>query len=429
MFGSAVSRLARRMWPESASRMACIAWSYFRHERRVLHATAISAAICLAAADFATWIELDIAAIYSIPLVLAAASRSRRLLWLLTAVLAVSTFLVYALQISPSAFTLREPYFVNRTLDVAAMLLMAALLHVWIRSVEVRDAQMRLLDEQNRKLEVANAELVVREAKIARQSAELELRRREAEEASGRKTRLLASVSHDIRTPLNAIKLTANAMRLTASDPRFGGEMPPMIERLQRSTSSLLEAVSDLLDVASLDSGRIERRDTVFALADLVAEKCDDVRPLAQSKGLRVDVDAPAAQPFLCTDRAKLGRILSNLVTNAIKYTDAGGVRVSVGIDGGGVLISVADTGIGIAPERLEHLFDEYGLLSSTTMRSSSWGLGLAICRRLAHLLGGRIDAESTLNRGSVFTVRLPRACVLHIHEAPPSRQSASAPN
>jgi signal transduction histidine kinase len=400
-----------------------------RHDRDLLRVAALASALGVAVADFATWIELDIASLYGIPLVLAAATRSRRLLWLLTAALGAATFVVYGLQIPPGLFSTREPYFINRVLDVVAILVMASILHVWIRSVEVREAQMRLLDEQNRKLEVANAELVVREAQIARQSGELELRRREAEEASGRKTRLLASVSHDIRTPLNAIKLTANAIGISASDPRFVAEMPPMIERLQRSTSSLLEAVSDLLDIASFDSGRIERHDTVFALGELVAEKCDDVRPLAQAKGLHLDVDG-VAQPFVCTDRAKLGRILTNLVTNAIKYTDAGGVRVLVGTDdAGAVLISVADTGIGIAPERLERLFDEYGLLSSSTMRSSSWGLGLAICRRLAHLLGGRIDAESTLNRGSVFTIRLPQACVLHIPEALASRPSASKPN
>ncbi|HJU23573.1 MAG TPA: HAMP domain-containing sensor histidine kinase [Casimicrobiaceae bacterium] len=400
-----------------------------RHDRDLLRVAALACALGVAVADFATWIELDIASLYSVPLVLAAATRSRRLLWLLTAALGATTFVVYGLQIPPGLFSPREPYFINRVLDVVAILVVAAILHVWIRSVEVREAQMRLLDEQNRKLEAANAELVVREAQIARQSAELELRRREAEEASGRKTRLLASVSHDLRTPLNAIKLTANAIGISASDPRFVAEMPPMIDRLQRSTSSLLEAVSDLLDIASFDSGRIERHDTFFALGELVAEKCDDVRPLAQAKGLRVDIDAPVTESFLCTDRAKLGRILSNLVTNAIKYTDAGGVRVSIDIDDEGVLIAVADTGIGIAPERLERLFDEYGQLSSSTMRSSSWGLGLAICRRLAHLLGGRIDAESMLNRGSVFTIRLPEACVLHVPDVLPSRQSAAAPN
>jgi signal transduction histidine kinase len=364
-----------------------------------------------------------------VPLVLAATARSRRLLWLLTAVLGVTTFVVYALQISHGSFSLREPYFINRVLDVVAIVVMAAMLDVWIRSVEVREAQMRLLDVQNRKLEAANAELVVREAQIARQSVELEQRRREAEEASGRKTRLLASVSHDMRAPLNAIHLTANVIGRTATDPRLAAQMPPMIERLQHTASSLLEAVSDLLDVTSFDSGRVERHDSVFALAELVAEKCDDVLPLAQSKSLRVDVDVHAAPPLVFTDRAKLGRVLSNLLTNAIKFTDAGAVRVAVETgDDAGVRIAVSDTGIGIAPERLAHLFDGYGQITDSLTRGPGWGLGLAICRRLVDLLGGTIAAESMPDRGSTVTVRLPAACIVAAHEPLPLPRSQAAP-
>lgn len=404
---------------------------FLRHDHRFLRVAAFASALGLAIADFATWIELDIASIYGVPLVLAAFTRSRRLLWLLTAVLGVITFVVYALQISHGAFSLSEPYFVNRVLDVVAIVVMAAMLDVWIRSVDVREAQMRLLDEQNRKLETANAELVLREAQIARQSIELEQRRREAEEASGRKTRLLASVSHDMRAPLNAIHLTANVIGRSAGNPQLAAQMPPMIERLQHTASSLLEAVSDLLDVASFDAGRIQRHDSIFALAELVCEKCDDVLAVAQAKSLRLDVDVAAAPPLLLTDRSKLGRVLSNLLVNAIKFTDTGTVRVTAGLDDdGSVRIVVADTGIGIAPERLARLFDDYGQISDSGARGRGWGLGLGICRRLVDLLGGTIAAESGPDHGSLFTVRLPAACVVARYEpAPLSRPQAAPPN
>ena len=402
--------------------MSAVDWSRLRHDRRALYVAAAALVIAITALDFTTWIELDVASIYGLPLVVTAATRSRRLLWLLTAALAATTFVVYALQIPPGGFGLHEPYFVNRALDVVGVLLTAVLLDVWIRSVDVREAQMQRLDEQNRELEAVNAELRAREAQIAQQSAELEVRRREAEEASGRKTRLLASVSHDIRTPLNAIQLMATVLRRTADDPELAAQVPEMVERLQRNASSLMEVVSDLLDIAYFDSGRVERHESRFALGELIAEKCDGVLALAQARGLRVAIEAGSAPPCVYTDRGKLGRVITNLLANAIKYTREGSVRVAVTVDGDGALcIGVADTGVGIAPDKLERIFDEYAQLASGGERRQGWGLGLAICRRLVHLLGGTITASSTPNAGSVFTVRLPATCIVADGEPAPS--------
>jgi len=248
------------------------------------------------------------------------------------------------------------------------------------------------------------------------------VRRREAEEASGRKTRLLASVSHDIRTPLNAIQLMATVLRRTADDPELAAQVPEMVERLQRNASSLMEVVSDLLDIAYFDSGRVERHESRFALGELIAEKCDGVLALAQARGLRVAIEAGSAPPCVYTDRGKLGRVITNLLANAIKYTREGSVRVAVTVDGDGALcIGVADTGVGIAPDKLERIFDEYAQLASGGERRQGWGLGLAICRRLVHLLGGTITASSTPNAGSVFTVRLPATCIVADGEPAPS--------
>ena len=390
-------------------------WSHLSRDRRLIFAVVLGVVLCLTALDFATWIELDVASIYGIPLVLAAATRSRAVLWTLTALLALVTFAVYALQIPPGAFALHEPYFVNRVLDVIGVLLTAVLLDLWIKSVAVREAHVRLLAEQNAKLEAANTELVARETQIAQQNAELEQRRREAEEASGRKTRLLASASHDIRTPVNSIHLMAGVLRRTAADPALATQVPRLAERLQTNALSLLELVSEMLDMASFDSGRIECHDSRFPLGDLVAAKCDDVQPLAQAKALRLDVDVPGKAIWLETDRMKLGRVISNLLVNAIKFTAAGSVGVRIAIaDDGGADVTVFDTGPGIAPERLESLFDDRGHAAQGAGEPDrGWGLGLAICRRLVALLGGAISAQSAPDQGSAFTVHLPASCVV----------------
>jgi signal transduction histidine kinase len=384
---------------------------------RLFYAGALVLTSILMAVDFTTWIELDVASVYPIPLVLAAGTRRRTFLWLLTALIVVTTFVVYALQIPPGVFSLHEPYFVNRVFDVVGVVLTAALLHVWIRSVDIREAQLRLLDGKNRELEAANAELLRREAQIAAQNELLDRRRREAEEASGRKTALLAAVSHDIRTPLSSIQLTADVLRRTVTDPHLAVQIPGIAQRLQANAASLLEVASELIEAGAYDTGRIECHVSEFDLRELVAAKCGDVLPLAQAKMLKLEIDAPAEPIFVATDRTKLGRIVSNLLANAVKFTRAGVVRAAILEVDGGLAISVSDTGIGIAPDRLSRIFDGYGATRDTGGRHErGFGLGLSICRRLGAMLGGELQVESTPGAGSTFTFRLPAACVLAAH-------------
>ncbi|HWD35214.1 MAG TPA: histidine kinase dimerization/phospho-acceptor domain-containing protein, partial [Casimicrobiaceae bacterium] len=254
----------------------------------MFYATSLALTLVIMAVDFTTWIALDVASVYPIPLVLAAGTRRRAFLWLLTLLIVVTTFAVYALQIPSGTFSLHEPFFDNRVLDLVGVVLTAALLHVWIRSVEIREAQLRLLDEKNRDLEVANAELLRREARIAEQNELLDRRRREAEEASGRKTELLAAVSHDIRTPLSSIQLTADVIRRTVSDPELAVQIPGMAQRLHANAASLLEVASELIEVGSYDLGRVECHVSEFELRELVAARCGEVLPLAQAKMLQL---------------------------------------------------------------------------------------------------------------------------------------------
>jgi signal transduction histidine kinase len=355
---------------------------------------AVLVAVLEAAVDWTTWVELDVSAVYGIPLVLAAVARNRRLVWILTACLVFMTFAAYAAQIGPDVFSLDEPYFVNRVMSAAALTLSAGLCHVWIVAANRLAAQRRSLLEQNQ---------------------ELDRLRRAAEEASGRKTQLLASVSHDIRTPLTTIDLIADLVLHSAGDPALAAKVPELVQRLRRNTSSLADLVSALVDISSLDAGRIGVRSTEFSLNELLVEECERLMPLAQAKGLRLATKAPDTPVQLLTDRVKLTRVLSNLVGNAIKFTAHGGVSVTATVTAErSLLIQVSDTGIGMARESLERIFDEYGKLGSSQRDASTgWGLGLAISRRLVGVMGGSITVESQPGRGTVFSVHLPAACVL----------------
>jgi signal transduction histidine kinase len=244
---------------------------------------------------------------------------------------------------------------------------------------------------------------------------ELDLRRREAEEASVRKTRFLASVSHDIRTPVNAINLMAEVIRRSADNPGLAAQIPQLAERLQANALALAELVADVLDVAHFDSGKVELQESEFLLNDLLGDECKHLLPLAQDKGLRLTVEPPERPIWLRTDRVKLARVIGNLVGNAIKFTEAGGVTLAAGLDPQRQLVlHVRDTGVGIAPEYLAHVFDEFAQLRNPERsRDKGSGLGLTICKRLVEVMGGDITVDSRPGAGSTFTVTLPSACVV----------------
>ena len=376
---------------------------------------AVGLAIAEAFIDAVTWVELDVAAIYALPLVLAALTRSRRLLWALTLALTTTTLVVYAVQIPPGMFRLTETFFVNRLFDVFAVVLTAGLLHVWIVLVDTVEAQSGLLYAQNAQLEAANAELVNHEETITRQNEELERRRREAEETSARKTRFLASASHDLRTPVNTINLMAQVIRRTAENPELAAQIPELAQRLQANASSLVELLSTVLDSVQLETGRVEYRESTFSLDAMLVSICNDLTPAAQAKALQLKIDQPQRAIWLRTDRMKLRRVISNLVGNAIKFTEHGGVTVSGALmPERGAVICVQDTGIGLAPHQLESIFGEFAQApDANALGNSGWGLGLAICRRFTKLIGATLTVESELNRGSLFKVQLPARCVV----------------
>ena len=239
---------------------------------------------------------------------------------------------------------------------------------------------------------------------------ELDTRRREAEEASIRKTRFLAAVSHDIRTPANAISLLAELVRRTAGNAALVGEVPDLAQELHSSAVSLVSLLSDVLDIARFDSDKVELQESEFLLSTLLSDEQKQLLPLARQKGLSLEVNVPRDNIVVRTDRIKLARILGNLIGNAIKFTESGGVRIEAHKNGTGtVQISVSDTGVGIAPEHISHIFDEFFQLRNPERdRAKGSGLGLTICKRLVDAMGGEMSVQSTPGRGSTFTLTLP---------------------
>jgi signal transduction histidine kinase len=350
--------------------------------------------------DWATWIQLNVATLYSLPLVIVAVTRDRRLLWTLAFVLVAVTFGVYVAQVDGGLPSMRVSFFVDRLLAAGCILLSAGILHAWMHSMD---------------------RLVQRDARIERQNEALERSRLELQEASTRKTQMLASLSHDIRTPMQAITLLSELLRRTAERPELAAKIPALAKRLQSNAVSVVDFLSEVIDVASFDTGRVSVNGSEFSLDGLIDEQRQRLLSLAEDKGLQLQVEAPPAPVWLQTDRVKLSRIIGNIVGNAIKFTEAGSVTVRTRLlADGAVAVAVADTGCGMKPEYLEQVFGEYAQVHGPGPRSGGgWGLGLAISRRMVRLLGGDIQVESQWGQGSTFSIVLPASCVTQEHPLP----------
>src|SRR5947207_2548894 len=263
--------------------------------------------------------------------------------------------------------------------------------------------QVKAASEQlEEKVREATGELVRRNELLQRQHFELE-------QASQLKSQFLANMSHEFRTPLNAI-LGYTSMLLQG----VSGDMsPPQKNKMLRVDSNarhLLSIINDILDISRIEAGKMPLHLEEVEIAALVGELLAEVEPLIQKARLQVLTDLqPGLQPAW-SDRQKVKQIVLNLLTNAIKFTPQGQVRVRVRADEDEVRIAVQDTGIGIAEQDYEKVFEDFRQAdSSVTREYGGAGLGLAICRRLARMLDGRIELESRLGVGSTLTLVIPR--------------------
>jgi protein-histidine pros-kinase len=243
--------------------------------------------------------------------------------------------------------------------------------------------------------------------------AEAELRdiNVELESASQTKDRFLASMSHELRTPLNAILGFTGTMLMELPGP-LNPEQRKQLETVRANGRHLLSIINDMLDVAKIESGKVELELESLVCQQVLEEVVTGLRPLAEQKGIDFDLVAPDSELVVQSDRRSLNQILINLVSNAIKFTDEGSICVELSRErenGGAVTrFSVIDSGMGIKPEDQQKLFIAFEQVeSSATRRYEGTGLGLYISQRLAILINGELTFESEYGAGSRFTLEL----------------------
>ncbi len=258
------------------------------------------------------------------------------------------------------------------------------------------------------------AELAIRQAKeelerrVQERTADLQAAKERAEEADRMKTAFLAMMSHELRTPLTAILGFSEVLLRGASGP-LTREQAQQIGMIQGSARRLLSLINDLLDVSRIEAGRVDIRKERFRVSELLEQVVQTVRPLAARKKLQLTAHQADDVSTLISDRQRVEQILLNLLTNAVKFTETGQVRVECRKEPPWLVFRVSDTGIGIAPEDAQKIFEPFQRVESDRQKKREGiGLGLAICRRLVQLLSGEISVESELGKGSTFTVKLP---------------------
>jgi PAS domain S-box-containing protein len=232
-----------------------------------------------------------------------------------------------------------------------------------------------------------------------------------AEGASRRKTQFLSAVSHDLRTPVNALSLQAELLaRLIEIREEPDEELTQLATDIRSVSANLIELINDLLDLARFDSGMVDFQPTDFGLDEFLEKSLAPLESAARAKGLDFTWRVDLTGRIVRGDKVKLGRVLVNLVSNAVKFTEAGSVDVTArAAPDGGLMLVVRDTGPGIPEDQLERIFDEFAQLRNPERdRTKGTGLGLAICRRLVEGIGGRLTVESRVGVGSTFTARYP---------------------
>jgi signal transduction histidine kinase len=265
------------------------------------------------------------------------------------------------------------------------------------------------LEQRDQTIEALNAELAETNLGVVALYSELEDKNTQLSEAAELKSRFLSYISHEFRTPLGSIRSIA-AILLNRLDGPLTDEQVKQINFVQTSAVELTDMVGDLLDLARVDAGRITISPEWFEMVDLFATLRGMFKPLVGNGSVALVFEEPVGFTRVYTDDKKLSQIMRNFVANALKFTQHGEVRVAAkAVQDDMVEFSVSDTGIGIAPEHQAALFQDFVQVDSPIQkRFRGAGLGLALSKKFAELLGGTVGIESEFGKGSRFWVRIP---------------------
>ncbi len=297
------------------------------------------------------------------------------------------------------------------------------------------DEPLPELQRQNRELLGALADLRARQDELVRVNrelddtnrgvvalyAELDERADHLRRADEMKSRFLSNMSHEFRTPLNSI-LALSRLLLERVDGDLTPEQARQVGFVRKAAQDLSELVGDLLDLAKVEAGKDVVRPSTFEVADLFGALRGMLRPLLLGEAVRLVFEEPESLPSLRTDEAKVSQILRNFISNALKFTERGEIRVSAVADPSRdeVKFAVTDTGIGIAADDQARIFEDFVQIESALQaRTKGTGLGLPLCRKLAQLLGGHVSVSSAPGRGSTFSLTVPRGYAADDQPAP----------
>jgi signal transduction histidine kinase/CheY-like chemotaxis protein len=272
---------------------------------------------------------------------------------------------------------------------------------------------LRLLDElrvRQNELVHANQELEDTNRGVVALYAELDEKADHLRAADQMKTRFLSNMSHEFRTPVSSI-LALSALLLERSDGELTPEQEKQVRFVRKAAESLLELVNDLLDIAKIEAGKVEVRPVEFEIKNMFSALRGMLKPLLATSSVSLIFDEADHLPTLFTDEGKVSQVLRNFISNALKFTEHGEIRITASIDEvrRTITIAVADTGIGIRAEDQSAIFEEFSQIDSPLQRRvKGTGLGLPLCKKLAVLLGGGVTVESQLGQGSVFRLTIP---------------------
>lgn len=274
--------------------------------------------------------------------------------------------------------------------------LWGAILVDWVRQTYAAERAQATLADMNNELE----------RRVTERTRALEEARVRAEAANKAKSEFLATMSHELRTPLNGVLGMSTVLGRSGLNETQTG----MLQVIEASGKSLLTLLNDVLDYARLEAGRLEMRAEPFSLPELLERTLTMHKPEAAKKGLSVSLSlTPEAEDVFVGDEVRLGQILGNLVSNAVKFTDRGSVSIEASRRGERVRIAVCDTGCGIQPQLMDRIFERFSQGdNSTTRRHGGAGLGLTLARELTTVMGGEIGVASAPGKGSEFWVELP---------------------